>query len=126
MSDPQGQQPLGNIVEEPPSGRVSRVPSLPNIDAPQHEQRQGSSEPPPSSSPRTEFKRPRRGSSVSRVDVDFFDPAGVQQLRRTMTQQREGEDKLSEKRSSKSSETLQADDDQPFDFERALRRIIRK
>jgi ATP-binding cassette, subfamily G (WHITE), member 2, SNQ2 len=30
--------------------------------------------------------RPRRGSSVSRVGVDYFDPAGVEELRRVLTQ----------------------------------------
>jgi ATP-binding cassette subfamily G (WHITE) protein 2 (SNQ2) len=36
--------------------------------------------------PRPRPTRPRGGSSVSRVGVDYFDPAGVEELRRVLTE----------------------------------------
>ncbi|KAF8877242.1 pleiotropic drug resistance ABC transporter [Gymnopilus junonius] len=56
----------------------------------------------------------RINSAVSRVDVGFFDPTGVQELRRTITRQQieERGDRLSES----SEPTLHIKDDEPFDL----------
>ncbi|KAJ7745683.1 pleiotropic drug resistance ABC transporter [Mycena metata] len=74
--------------------------------------------PPTSFSP---LKRQRTGS-VSRVDVDFFDPAGVQGLQRTVTQ-------ISERRNkahSVDSDVTLSPGDGPFDLEKTLRFVEKK
>lgn len=123
--------PLNDIVEETPSGSVSRVASQPTLfngdipatqDAP-HLQHQEHS--PFSTSP-TPGRR-RGNSSVSRVDVDFFDPAGVQELRRTLTQQHDEEKAKGHRSSTSSDRTLDVKtEDEPFDFAKTLREIVRK
>ncbi|PPQ81326.1 hypothetical protein CVT25_015082 [Psilocybe cyanescens] len=127
MSDfPTLPPPLTNIKEETPSASVSRRASVSHLDsisaptttatpaARNYEHQVG---PPVAGKPKT---RPRGNSSVSRVDIEFFDPSGVQALRRTMTEDRP-------RLSSDSSEaTLDVKDGQPFDFEKTLKRIIRK
>ncbi|KAF8156049.1 pleiotropic drug resistance ABC transporter [Crassisporium funariophilum] len=135
--------PLNDIAEETPSGTVSRTTSLPTLSGIEtalksrpnengphdlHHEHAHQDHPPPVS-PKMEFRRPRGNSSVSRVDVEFFDPAGVQKLRRTLTNQQDDKNDhgVSEKRSSSSSDaTLNVGDDEGFDFEKTLRHIVRK
>ncbi|PPQ74645.1 hypothetical protein CVT26_005690 [Gymnopilus dilepis] len=67
--------------------------------------------------------RQRSNSSVSRVDVGFFDPAGVQELCRTITKQQIDE----RSRTSESSEaTLHIKDNEPFDLEKTLRLAVKR
>ncbi|KAE9393362.1 hypothetical protein BT96DRAFT_924054 [Gymnopus androsaceus JB14] len=56
--------------------------------------------------------RPRRGSTVSRVSVDHFDPQGVRELQRTLSKMSQSQRPLSSAR--------------PFDFEKALKQITKK
>lgn len=70
--------------------------------------------------PQSKFLRQRSNSSVSRVDVGFFDPSGVQELRRTITQQQ------IEEGSRNSDLTLNVKDDEPFDFEKTLRLAVKR
>jgi hypothetical protein len=71
----------------------------------------------------------RRASNVSRVDIDFFDPAGVRELQRNLTHiSTEGEDfDLNRKASSPgdSDITLMIGDG-PLDFEKTLRDLVKK
>ncbi|KAJ7649950.1 pleiotropic drug resistance ABC transporter [Roridomyces roridus] len=60
----------------------------------------------------------QRRPSVSRVDVDFFDPAGVKNLQRTVTQ-------LSSRTTTDSDVTLHPGDG-PFDLEKTLKFIHKK
>lgn len=126
MSASQLSIPLNAIVEETPSGTVSRIPSQPTLFGGEtHEEHHG--ELPPATA-HSDYPRLRRNSSVSRVDVDFFDPAGVQDLRRTMSQQLGDSDEQVEGRPSSIStdRTLRVREDEPFDLEKMLRRAIRK
>ncbi|KAF8997054.1 pleiotropic drug resistance ABC transporter [Cyathus striatus] len=122
---------LGDIKEETSStyGTIPRTSQPPLI-----------TEEPTTTTPPTEHKHsflnhehPPPGSTVSHVDVDFFDPNGVQHLRRTLTNSPSYQDPKSEGcrqcgretfRESSSDTTLAGD--QPFDFEKTLRDIIRK
>lgn len=137
MSDP---LPLTDIAEETPTGSVSRAashPTLFNIGAPfsQHAEEDNHAltvhgnhhghpdhSPPPPVTPKLGYTRARSGSSVSRVDVEFFDPEGVQALRRTMTKEAKDRDRPSAA-SSSSDHTLT---DEPFDFEKTIRHFIRR
>jgi ATP-binding cassette subfamily G (WHITE) protein 2 (SNQ2) len=137
MSDP---LPLTVIAEETPSGSVSRAashPTLFNIDSPSSQNAeedhhasnvQGNHlghpdhSPPPPVTPKLGNTRARSGSSVSRVDVEFFDPEGVQALRRTMTKEANDRDRPSVA-SSSSDHTLT---DEPFDFEKTVRHFVRR
>ncbi|KAJ3498887.1 hypothetical protein NLJ89_g10164 [Agrocybe chaxingu] len=72
-------------------------------------------------------KRQRSNSLVSHVDVEFFDPAGVQELRRTMSMQRQEEyHEMQEIASVVTEATLHISDDGAFDFEKTLRHVLRK
>ncbi|KAJ6552975.1 pleiotropic drug resistance ABC transporter [Mycena capillaripes] len=63
-----------------------------------------------------------RRSTVARVDVDFFDPNGVRQLRRTLTEM-----SLRESGSDTSEALLVPPAGaEPFDFEKTLRDIVRR
>jgi ATP-binding cassette subfamily G (WHITE) protein 2 (SNQ2) len=127
MSTSQPSIPLNAIVEETPSGTVSRMPSQPTLfGAETLEEEKDHGEHPPTTHP--DFSRGRRNSSVSRVDVDFFDPAGVQDLRRTMSKQLGDSDEQAKGRPSSIStdETIRVREDEPFDLEKMLRRAVRK
>ncbi|KDR70391.1 hypothetical protein GALMADRAFT_254847 [Galerina marginata CBS 339.88] len=126
---------LKDIAEETASGTVSRVASQPTLLG--HEPTHSAEDKlpqadheflkhPPPVSPKQVFTRPRGNSSVSRVDVDFFDPDGVHQLRRTMTQQKEDEPAQNKRTSQSSDATLHVKDDQPFDFEKTIRHMVRR
>jgi len=69
---------------------------------------------------------PRRlfGRASSRVTVGYFDRAGVDQLRQTLTRLSENRDP--ENPNALSSETLSVPATGPFDFERTLRNIMKK
>ncbi|KAF9479336.1 pleiotropic drug resistance ABC transporter [Pholiota conissans] len=133
MSDSQPSIPLHDIVEEiPSSGTVSRVasqPTLSNVEthtsAEEYQHKHGE-HPPASHHP--EHHRLRRNSTVSHVEVDFFDPAGVHELQRTMTKQLEAEQAQAQVRSSSVStdSTLRVGEDEPYDFAKVLRYAIRK
>ncbi|KAF4618528.1 hypothetical protein D9613_009700 [Agrocybe pediades] len=154
-SSPAPPPALTDIAEETPSGTVSRSashPTLTNLDIQaagehQHHQHGGHHEPPPNSAVSASghggmpHGRRRRNSSVSHVDVEFFDPSGVQELRRTMTQERQYQqhqqhgqndlEKQEEQDRRSSGESSDAtinvgDGDGPFDFEKTLKQIIRK
>ncbi|KAI9065216.1 pleiotropic drug resistance ABC transporter [Trametes sanguinea] len=96
---------------------------------------------PPSAFDNNTFGSPlrRTTSSTSRVDIGHFDPEGVEQLRRTMTAQsqsnadalrrsntRHGESRSAQTHSGASELTLAGQIEGPFDFEKALRNVIRK
>lgn len=66
----------------------------------------------------------RRGSSVSRVDVDFFDHDGVQQLTRTLTEM-SNQNGQSRRSPSEDTETTLSTGEN-FDFEKTLRIIGKK
>lgn len=81
----------------------------------------------------------RRNSTVSHVDVDFFDPSGVHELKRTLTHQKGDENQGAEElrraeedegaadvASVSTDATLKISDDGHFDFEKTLKKIIRK
>jgi ATP-binding cassette subfamily G (WHITE) protein 2 (SNQ2) len=67
---------------------------------------------------------PGRGRASSRVTVGYFDRAGVDQLRQTLTRLSENRDP--ENPHALSSETLSVPATGPFDFERTLRNIMKK
>ncbi|KAF8196094.1 pleiotropic drug resistance ABC transporter [Pholiota molesta] len=103
------------------------MPSQPTLfGAETLEEEKDHGEHPPTTHP--DFSRGRRNSSVSRVDVDFFDPAGVQDIRRTMSKQLEDSDEQAKGRPSSIStdETIRVREDEPFDLEKMLRRAVRK
>ncbi|KAJ7018816.1 pleiotropic drug resistance ABC transporter [Mycena alexandri] len=77
---------------------------------------------PPSFSP---LKR-QRTASVSRVDVDFFDPAGVKGLQRTVTQISERSVRRQRKAESLDSDVTLSPGDGPFDLEKTLRFVTKK
>lgn len=118
-------RPLGNIQEESLSNNGSRAPSPPALlDADLN------------TSPVTRYitpspraVRPRRGSSVSRVELGFFDREGIKQLERTLTHQSNsnksngGSDRL---QSIASDTTLATKEGEPFDLAKTLRRVIQK
>jgi hypothetical protein len=64
------------------------------------------------------------GRASSRVTVGYFDRAGVDQLRQTLTRVSESRDP--ENLNALSSETLSVPATGPFDFERTLRNIMKK
>ncbi|KAF4583486.1 hypothetical protein EYR38_002237 [Pleurotus pulmonarius] len=72
--------------------------------------------------------RPRRGSSVSHVDVDFFDRPGFNQLQRTLTEisRHRKEQHKEDAESSTDSDVTLALGDGPFDLERTARAIVIK
>ncbi len=70
--------------------------------------------------------RKHGNSSVSRVDIDFFDREGVQQLQRTLTRQHEEEKDQRRRSTSSSDRTLGSKSDEPFDFAKTLRSIVRQ
>jgi ATP-binding cassette, subfamily G (WHITE), member 2, SNQ2 len=88
----------------------------------------------PRSSPPPVYRDPHRAraqSSASRVGIDYFDPTGVQDLRRTLrrmsTSNTRGE--VSQKPvsvHSPASETTLSVEDSPFDLEKTLRSIVKK
>jgi ATP-binding cassette, subfamily G (WHITE), member 2, SNQ2 len=103
----------------------------------------------PALSPRTpgfRANRGRRGSTASHVSVDYFDPDGVKELRRTLTRmttdgpeiieenlpppppEREPSPQTSSVRSNESeaSESTLAARDGTFDFAKTLRDIVKK
>ncbi|TFK38228.1 pleiotropic drug resistance ABC transporter [Crucibulum laeve] len=68
----------------------------------------------------------RRGSSASRVDIDFFDPAGVRQLQRTLSRMSTNHEDEKRPGTGSSDSTATAIGDGHFDFEKTLRDILRK
>jgi ATP-binding cassette subfamily G (WHITE) protein 2 (SNQ2) len=80
--------------------------------------------PPPSP---TIQKRRRRGSTVvSRVDIGYFDPTGVDELRRTMTRMSAQTVPQATIAPSEKSELTLTFGDGPFDFEGTLRQVVKK
>ncbi|KAF8069062.1 pleiotropic drug resistance ABC transporter [Lyophyllum atratum] len=72
-----------------------------------------------------------RHDNVSRVDIDSLDPVGVQELRRTLTQNHAAQKALEEKShgsfvSSNATLTGITAGDKPFDFEKTVRAVVRK
>lgn len=61
------------------------------------------------------------GSGESRVDINYFDPTGVDQLKRTLSKQWQDERPTSH---AKSSETGTSED--TFDFEKVLRGVMQR
>ncbi|RDB26885.1 Brefeldin A resistance protein [Hypsizygus marmoreus] len=67
------------------------------------------------------------GPSVSRVSIDSFDPTGVEQLRRTLSQRSIREAQETQQRSFSSSRTtLPVINEEGFDLNKTIRRIIQK
>ncbi|KZP27013.1 pleiotropic drug resistance ABC transporter [Athelia psychrophila] len=81
-------------------------------------------------------QRPRRGSSVSHVDVGFFDPAGVDELRRTMSRNTEDGRKSADVRRSNTSKRVPTASSSvseatlaqegPFNFEKTLKDFVKR
>lgn len=63
---------------------------------------------------------PSRRSSVSRVDVGFFDPEGVRELKRTLTAEKT-KNLDPESRASTADSTLAQKQGDSFDFAKVLR-----
>ncbi|TFK22472.1 hypothetical protein FA15DRAFT_757994 [Coprinopsis marcescibilis] len=121
---------LPDIVEETPSASVSRVASTLKLESDvHHHHHEKHHEHPPSASPRTHFTKPRRNSTASRVSIDFFDPEGVNELRRTITKETTEHPlpKESESTSSDaSSDHTLAVDENDFNLERVIRQVLRR
>ncbi|EAU89680.2 hba2 [Coprinopsis cinerea okayama7 len=134
------QQPhhLTDIVEEPASTGVSRIgsqmtlqPKPSSVDDKLEKDIEDDDDRgrhPPPSSPKVPH-RTRRTSSASRVSMDFFDPSGMQSLRRTLTHERvglpKGQSEPSESSDTSSDHTLIVDGDN-FDLEKTIKTIIRR
>ncbi|KAF8069197.1 pleiotropic drug resistance ABC transporter [Lyophyllum atratum] len=98
-SDPPHTTSLRNSPNPPPSPLVSRLSSM-----------------------------QRQTSRASHVDVDFFDPNGVKQMRRTLSRMstaREGVNGDAQHTTSASSDDTLAVDG-PIDFEKILRSLVKK
>ncbi|KAF7984655.1 hypothetical protein HWV62_12906 [Athelia sp. TMB] len=132
MSDP---HTLDNILEDVPAGAPSDAAALYDATAAgDHGDANANTHSPPPPSPTLPKHRPRRGSSVSRVDIGFFDPQGVDDLRRTMSRRSESAAehglppsvgrKASQPPSSAGSERTLAQE--PFDFEKTLRDVVKR
>ncbi|KAF6764440.1 ABC-2 type transporter-domain-containing protein [Ephemerocybe angulata] len=132
--------PLTDIREEPASGLVSRQASDPTLhNIARHDAQQEQSQPESPRPPHAQHPRPRRQSTASRVSVDFFDPEGMAEIRRTLTQDKnkstddEKAGKHDEERprtatttrSTDSDDTVAADAD-GFDLEKTIKTIIRR
>jgi ATP-binding cassette subfamily G (WHITE) protein 2 (SNQ2) len=98
-------------VEQVANRSVDSLPAAPDNSQPDDL-------PPPSAPPRF------FGRASSRVTVGYFDRAGVDQLRRTLTHLSENRD--GENAHTFSSETLSVPATGPFDFEKTLRNIMKK
>jgi ATP-binding cassette, subfamily G (WHITE), member 2, SNQ2 len=91
----------------------------------------------PSCSPRVRpaFPRPRRASSASHVNVDYFDQQGVDELSRTLTRMstmdtlpvtlEASPESVAVSRSDVASEETLATADRPFDFEKGFRNYVK-
>ena len=106
-------------MAEPPTGKLEFI---------REENSSGPQDPPPAHAPPSPViqraNRKRAASSASHVDLDFFDPQGVQQLRRKMTiteQEKEYEDASP----APSKISLPLGDD-TFDFAKTLRHLIKE
>lgn len=125
--------PTGIVDDSPAISRATSQPTLTNFDNsansqsdaqdshishPLHEQQS-----PPVSRPG--LGHARRKSSVSHVEVDFFDHEGVQQLQRTMAQEQAAYGRKSTDSTASSDRTLPGSEE-PFDFEKTIRKEIRK
>lgn len=119
---------LTKIREEPPSGFVSREPSIPALHnlAREHESN------PPVPHVHHHHNANRRHSTASRVSVDFFDPEGMNELRQTLTKDQKSLKQEEERPptpvspSSGQSEDTIAADKEGFDLEKMIRKIIRR
>lgn len=70
----------------------------------------------------TTGSRQRSQSTVSRVDVEFFDKQGVQELRKTLTRQ-----SAQDQQSPSAAESgITFDGSKGFDFEQVLRENVQK
>ncbi|TDL30143.1 hypothetical protein BD410DRAFT_780681 [Rickenella mellea] len=103
-----------------------KVPELPS----QHATHQHYAHDAPPTSFNPAGSRKRKGSTASRVDIDYFDPEGVHNLRRTITQlsaatsHGESRRNVSLPEGSDSSEVTIGDE--KFDFEQILRTVLQK
>ncbi|RDX52640.1 pleiotropic drug resistance ABC transporter [Lentinus brumalis] len=108
-----GQAAIHNLHEERRDrGRSGSAPSSPAMPSQNH--------------PLT--RQMSSSSRSSRVDIGFFDPEGVEQLRRTLSRQSEthGRGEGQSVHSGSTDETLSGSNDGPFDFEKTLRNLIKK
>lgn len=117
---------ISQLPLNPPSPVVSQVEKSPSISF-----REGAVSTLTRSPPTAfaEKPRPRRGSSVSHVDLDHFDPAGVQELRRTFTQASATQSNQNLEKGvlpSSASELTLAVGNGPFDLEKTLRKVVQK
>lgn len=96
----------------------------------------------PTSSPRicppvfSRPRAPRRGSSASRVDVDYFDKEGVNELSRTLSRMsthetlpvtyEAGRDSSAPSQLEAASDETLATADRPFDFEKGFRNYVKE
>lgn len=71
---------------------------------------------------------PSSSTSVSHVDMSFFDPEGVQELRRTLSaQSAKGIKNIDQSQvSTRTDSTLASQEGEPFDFAKALRRTLQR
>lgn len=111
---------------EAPSAPISRVPSTPTIIGHQEPSSFNNN----NTSVQPVMPGPNLNESPGRVDLGFFDPEGVQELRRTMTQKSRNVPPEEHSRPSFASSAITlsglAVGDGPFDFEKTLRHVIRK
>ncbi|KIK61032.1 hypothetical protein GYMLUDRAFT_166677 [Collybiopsis luxurians FD-317 M1] len=82
----------------------------------------------PTSSPTISSRpiRQRRGSTVSRVSVDHFDPEGVRDLQRTLTRLSQRDGTKQTETSSRDSNVTLIPGEGPFDLEKALKKMTRR
>ncbi len=83
----------------------------------------------PLSQPPSRPDGPSSSSSVSHVDVSFFDPEGVQELKRTLSAQPVKESKGFDPESqisTRTDSTLALKQGEPFDFAKTLRRTLQR
>lgn len=142
------QNTLATLIGQPPPNQrhVHVQDHVETPDSPKahgHHTHERKEHPPPAGSPRIPGHRTRRGSSASRVSLDFFDPQGLSELRRTLTGERDLRRTLTEERdrralarkedpeanetsSDDSSEHTVALEGDGFDLEKAIKWVIRR
>lgn len=131
MADPS--QP-DRITED--EGSIANLPPVSEAVSSTHDNTATHDEP-RSHSPATVRTVPRRNSSVSHVSLDYFDPSGVAQLRRTMSHMSAAVDtndipevpfrKIGSRSTVDTTTTLAAPKgNEPFDLEKTLRTVMKR
>jgi ATP-binding cassette subfamily G (WHITE) protein 2 (SNQ2) len=120
--------PLANISEE---ASLSRATSFKWSKKADHHDADFDDDAPPTS-PKIQAKRrnSRRMSTASRVSIDFFDPQGVEGLRRSMTREKQTQPSTVPFPAPASSDASSDDsfdmDSKDFDLEKWIRQMIQR